>query len=176
MGVNQTNRALCLTLYSLPQVLLISCQNLSNAWALVNCSTNMCQSDICFLYCAKITRVRPPTPWTFLSLLHRQPGGHLSKHIHSQGWRSRWYPSICCCWLHHPNMKTFQLYPSNVRSINRLDPLDLHHLAYQMDKYLFPVKAIEQQIWGKETHILSPAILFPLLALLQIGGKPTAHA
>ena len=44
-GINLINRTLCLTTNNTPKAWLISCQDLPSTWALVNCSTDMCQSD-----------------------------------------------------------------------------------------------------------------------------------
>ena len=52
IGVNETNRPLCYTLFSPHKVWLLSCKDLSHTQTLVNCSNNACQSDTCPLICS----------------------------------------------------------------------------------------------------------------------------
>ena len=48
--------------------------------------------------------------------------------------------------LKHENIQADSFH---VRPVNRPDHLDLHHLASQLDKYLFPITAAQQKIRRK---------------------------
>ena len=60
---------------STPKAWVISYQGLPNTWALVNCSTNTCQSDTGWFITLKLQGPESSITWASLSPLHRRSRG-----------------------------------------------------------------------------------------------------
>ena len=152
-GICQIDRTLCLTTNSTPNARLISCQGLPNTWALVNCSTNTCQSDTSWF----ITPKQQGQKFQSLELpyLHFTGGlGDAWKTFPWSGVKSKIVPStFLCFWSHHQNMKIFLSHFINVRSVSRLDPLNLHSLDSHQDRHSSPVNAILNQYKENKLHL-----------------------
>ena len=171
MGTCQTNRALHLTTNKSPRVQLISCSDLSNMWALVNGSANMCESDKAG-FIALIQHA--PIPWTCLSLPLR--GLEDAWKIFPQfGVEIKMAsPTSIHFWLYFPDMKIFLSHLATVRSVSKLGPLNLHPLAYQLEGYLFPVNSSQ----GQAQKILIRILVWTSFSFCfssGFGGKSAVH-
>ena len=148
-GICHVNRTLCLTTNNTPKAWLISCQGLPYTWALVNCSTNTCQSDSGWFITQKEQWWNLQSLELSFSLLHRRSRRCLKNipTIRSKDWNGSL--NFLCFWSHRWNMKIPLSHLINVRSVSELDPSNQHSLAYQLDRHLSPVTSIWGQVWRK---------------------------
>ena len=114
---------------------------LPNTWVLMNCSTNMCQSDTGWF----ITLKQQGQNLLLLELPYLYFIGGLEdawKTVPWPGVKNKMTPQISSFRSYHQNMKIFLSQLVGGRPVNRLNCLNLHPIAHQKDRYISSVSTI----------------------------------